>query len=308
MSFNWETEEDVNWDEEPLLEPVPEKEPSRISWRGFVLILLMLGVLAGGVIWYRVGEQIETAETETAVELLTSYDLLTQSAQARDVDLFTSFLSGRSEVWATGQATLVADGVYFDRPTFNLDYIGLTEEPEFTFAPSLMTAEMHTLTAYAFPIGNGITETVVFSQTAVFRRGETKWLYSPPDAEFWGEGQTIKGQLLHIQYPARDEAVISRLAPHLESKLFEACRSLQVICPEVGQFKLTFSMNADSLSPNFPSDQNNLVLPTPSLLGAPMNEVGYLALQQGYTQQLITALLTPAPSNALPPLPVPIDG
>ena len=169
-----------------------------------------------------------------------------------------------------------------------------------TFSPELNAAELTTLQNYSLDIGNGLTQTVQLERVDVYRLGEDRWLWAPPENEFWGIRRRLEGQLLSVRYPARDEAIVHRMASDLEAKLVQLCAMPDIGCPDDMRVRLTFSPEPDSLAQAtfinaLTLDRERpgeaILLPTPSLLGLPQDEVGYQAIFRGYASQFLLITL-----------------
>ncbi len=300
-NFNWQTEDDVSWDD---LEPVTETAvPRRHPWITYALIVV--GVITAVALIYRqVNQRIEAATANATSDILASHNLVQQASINQDVELFNNLLSGRDPDWVDAQSELLQQGNLFDRSAFDLIWLSSPDTAAsqadvesgaigIEINPELNAAEMTFLQDYAVAVGNGVTETVQLRQTAVYRQGTQRWLYAPPDAEFWGAFETVTGSMLSLAYPARDAELALRLSFDLDAKLAEMCRSLADLnCPD--GFRLSLRLDNDPQS-FLDAAQSGyalgnglmLTLPTPTLVGLPVDEAGYQALYRGYAIQLV---------------------
>lgn len=304
MSFEWQTEEDDSWHEEPA-SPEPPK-PGRRRWPWLVLLGLMVVGTAVFLLYRQLNQRIETATNDVAADLVASYAIVQQAAVNHDENLFNSLLSGREPAWAEAQRVTINLGLLFDRPGFGLEWQpGEVETAVFsqTLSPELTAAELTTRQNYSLNIGNGLTQTVQLERVDVYRLGEDRWLLASPAPEFWGIRRRLEGQLLSVRYPARDEEIVHRLAADLEAKLVQLCTVSGYTCPPDAQVRLVFSPEPESLTqatflsaltlerelPGTIWDGNQaVVLPAPSLVGLPQDETGYGAVLRGYARQLLT--------------------
>ncbi len=304
MSFEWQTEEDYNWEEEPEAPEPPQPERRRWPW------LLLVGVLLVGtavtLLYRQLNQRVEAATDDVATNLVASYAVVQQAAQNRDKNLFSTLLSGRDADWSLAQENNLTAGLLFDRPGFDLVWqpdLAETAVISQTFSPDLTAAELTTLQSYSLGIGNGLTQTVQLERLDVYRLGEDRWLYAPPEREFWGVRRRLEGQLLSVRYPTRDEEIVHRLAADLEAKLVQLCNTPGYNCPPDARVRLTFSPEPDSLTQATFLDvftkeseaagaiwngEQAIVLPTPTLVGLPQGEVGYRAIFRGYARQMLT--------------------
>jgi hypothetical protein len=307
MSFEWQTEEDHRWEEEPA----PPKPPKRGRRRWPWLVLAMVVVVGTAVflIYTRINQRVEAATDDIEADLVASYAVLQQAAQNKDENLFNSLLSGRDPEWSLAQQENIVNGTLFERTAFGLEWQPVRAETAVispTFSPELTSAELATLQNYSLDIGNGLTQTVQLLRVDVYRLGEDRWLYAPPEPEFWGVRRRLEGQLISVRYPARDEEMVHRLAADLEARLVQVCSTPGFTCPEDAQVRLTFSSEPDSLTNLAFQDaltedgssgdsvwqgDTAVVLPTPTLVGLPQDEAGYQALLRGYAAYLLTVAL-----------------
>ncbi len=317
-NFDWHEEEDIRWGDQPQLEP---KRPAR-RWPRWLLLLLI--VMAGtGVavtaVYRQLTNRVEEVSFAEESAIRRSHDLVYQSAQQQDRELFVTLLSGRDDAWATAQERVVGAGLLYARNGFSL--VWLPGNPETAVAdieisPDLTMAVLTATHQYAIDVGNNLTQTVTLLQTAVYRRGSDRWLFSPPDADFWGNSVTSQGELLTMSYPARDTAVAQRLAADIEAKINEMCRLEGLECPHDLHLRveLTTSPTAvyetnrppEGFTLNVPPSRSfgwysipgrleekagTLTLPTPTMFGLPQDEAGYQALYRGYGARALSMLI-----------------
>ncbi|MEM7117308.1 MAG: hypothetical protein AAF614_33045 [Chloroflexota bacterium] len=302
MSFDWQTEEDVRWDDEPLAEPTPPKKPRR--WRRWLLVLLVVLVLIGGGAWYayqQVNERLEEVSQRTEEEILASHNLIQTAVSNSDIDLFISFLSGREPEWAFGAEEAVRKSSFLDRPALGLVWQPMAEGSNNLMvqnvSANLNSAEISYEQQFAIDIGNGLTETVTLDMLDTYRLGPNRWLLAPPEAEFWGDNLVHRGQRLHLNYPDRDKEIGRRLGVDLDEKLQEACNRLPGLnCTSDLRLTVHLTSNPSTLAANFGADVlfydlDDIRLPTPTLVGLPQDEPGYQVLLRGYSVQLVSALI-----------------
>lgn len=312
MSFDWKTD-DAKWDDddEPLPSAPARKSPAarvptsatpipfrRLSRRARLAVfgLLALALLAGlGAALYRqLDRRAEAAIEGVKTQVLASQAIIERAAVSADRELLTPFLSGRDDGWATAQERLVSEGLYLERPALGLDWQGPAGEPAVEVAPDLRSAVLTVPQAYVIEAGNGLTETVTLQQTAVFRPAADRWLLAPPDDGFWGESRLQNGRYLSFTYPARDAALVERLAGELDAKMAQLCeRVAEANCPDGPLLQVDFSTDPSSLIQNEllpPAYQ--LALPAPTLAGLPADEIAYRALYRAFAARVV-ATVTP---------------
>ncbi len=303
--FDWQTEDDFDWEELNNSQAAPPRKRRR--WPYFLVIVAILAGL-GYFAWRQVTQRMDENTSAMQADIISSYNLLHFAAGEQDNELFISLLSGRDSSWTNAQNDLFSAGLLVDRSPFNLFAYGADEVKveaddtavSFEFSPDLLAAEMAVQQDFMIDIGNGVTETVTLQQTGVFRMGRERWLYSPPDTEFWGEELTQAGTMLTLTYPTRDAELAEQLHSDLERKLQSACQTLgNDFCPSDTTVTLTFSTDPATLAatnelPLVKQSKNELTLtlPTPSLVGVPTDDDSYDALFRGYGVQLVTAVYT----------------
>lgn len=295
MSFEWQTEEERDW-EQPDLTGGGEHPRPRRRWPA--LLLLAVLIASGAYLaWQQVRERVDETTEVIRDEVRATHDLANRAALDRDQELFVSMLSGRSATWTEAQRNRLDEGLLFSETgrLFGFRVAEAAREPEVALNPDLTEAILSVAQAVAVDAGSGLTETVVFTQTHIFRQGSERWLLSPPDDEFWGSWETRDGQLLQLVYPQRDEELALRLADDLDRKLMEMCRTV-VDCP--GDFVMRLRLEKDPQSVLLAANGEErlgggreLTLPSPTLVGLPVDEAAYAALFRGYAGHLVSAAL-----------------
>jgi hypothetical protein len=301
MSFEWRTDEDEGWPEEgkPRQTAVPQPFLRR-RWRFLLGVLLGLTAVWLVVQW-QIDQRVQSATATLEDELLATHNFVLQTAVRQDETLFRANLSGRDPDWTEVQKTLLDAGLLLGRPMLGWQHqpaARLTpEEVAFVLAPDLQGAELLYPQTYAIQTTPGVTTTFTLQQTAVYRQGSTRWLYSPPDEAFWGEWAVWPGEHLTLAYPGRDAAVAQRLGEDLDALLLKMCTTLADLnCPT--RLRLNVRLDTDPaalLALNDPEAMMQgslrLELPTPTLVGLPTDEVSYDVLVRAYGVQLVTAVL-----------------
>ncbi|MBK8901899.1 MAG: hypothetical protein IPM53_11985 [Anaerolineaceae bacterium] len=303
MSFDWQTEEDGDWEEQTWKDKPVTAESPKPPWRTLILAAVLL-VAVGVVVYRQVNRRIENATTAVESDIFAAHNVLSRAAEGQDADLGKAVLSGRDMGWSQTQSSLLEEGLFYEHPGLGLQlpegeaafaplfrederFINLVVDPDLNGAQLLYARDYLALT------DEGL-ETVTLQQTAVYRRGDTRWLFAPPLEDFWGEWQTEELDHLTFVYPQRDEAVVQELIPELQSLLEETCDTL----PELScttPMRIRFDTDPESLletaDPTHLYDENlRLDLPTPTLVGLPINNDGYEALRTGYGRILVAAL------------------
>ncbi|MBK8901406.1 MAG: hypothetical protein IPM53_09500 [Anaerolineaceae bacterium] len=302
MSFEWRTDEDEGWPEEgkPKQTAVPQPFLRR-RWR------FLLGVLVGiTAVWlavqWQINQRVATATADVETELLATHNFVLQTAVSRDEDLFRANLSGRNPGWGEVQTTLLNEGLLLDRPMLGWQHQPAAdrltrEDVTFVVSPDLQAVELLYPQGYAITRPDGVTKTVTLMQTAVYRAGNTRWLFSPPLEDFWGEWMTQNEGALSLAFPERDQAVAARLAVDLAALLEQMCTGLDDLqCGSDLHVHLRLDNDPESLIAindveTILKSGLRLELPTPTLVGLPTDEASYDVLYRAYGVELATAVL-----------------
>ncbi len=301
-------EDETAWADEADQKKIKRKRPPFLFP---ILILLAVG-LAGGGIYSLVNRQLEGVGEEIKADVRRTHQLVINAADAGDVELFTTFLSGRDARWLEQQRESVKRERFDEAPLLGIE---LAERPlqidEVTLASTLDEATVTYTRWYSNPEESG----AVFGlqQIANYRRGEDRWLLAPPTDEFWGDEATVHQGQMTVLYPERDEIQAIQLSEDLAAALPQICEQLPANeCPNGWQ--LTLKLSADPKTTLFQNqiagsvDGLTLVVPAPTLLGMPIDEAGYEAVFQSYNQLLqrrLTAVFTIYLSdnpNLVPPI------
>lgn len=308
MSFDWRTG-DIDWDErdgersdperrasDGAVDPVGKVQRPAARYRRILLSIAMLSLALGAafVLYRYLDRRAAAAESGIEEQVLASREIIFHTARTRDVELLSGFLSGRDERWTAGQQALAGQGLFYGRDAFGLTWLPEPEiAPQIVVAPDLQTAELLLPQRYAFDIGNGLTETVTLQHAAVFRAGEDRWLLSPPDPAYWGESKTSEGRYILLTYPARDAEIAMRLARDLDALMSDLCvRLTKDVCPSSFRLNVKLSTDPADLSVgSLPIDRwqggREVVLPTPTLFGSPLDEAGYRVLYRRFGVRLV---------------------
>lgn len=301
-NFEWQTEEEEVWEAlENVSEEAESPAPPRRLWPTLTIVAILLA-LVGGVVYWQVQQRIEAATTAVTADILSTHNLIAQAAADKDTDLLTPLLSGREVAWTEAQERLLLAGALYDRALISLplaetETAVLTPDDEkivdIILSPDLNEAELQ----YAMVHESFAGEPVSLVHTAVYRRGRERWLFSPPTSEFWGDWQTDAVAGIEYAYPARDADIANQIAAELGPFLTEMCTGLpELACPEPDELSIRFDTNPDSLtdlldSRNLFGSPRRLNLPTPTLVGLPLDEDGTEALVTGYKVLLGTAVI-----------------
>jgi hypothetical protein len=294
--FEWQTDEEDLWEEErePQAQPAG---PKRRWWPGALVVVLVV-VVAGGLIYRQLNRRVEEAVSSVEEDVIAAFHLVRTSADRRDRELLVGQVSGRDPRWTSIQKELLEAGVLFDRIPFGLWL--QADEPRVVsveLAPNLSEAELVAEQVYAIQAENGVTETVRLQQTMIFRLGERRWLYAPPEQEFWGDYVLVEGEFLTLEVPERDREIGVQLAAGLDRAIEHLCTTMvEINCPAEPELFVRLETDPESwLEISDPANRltanSNVILPAPSLLGLPVDEAAYEALWRGYAEHVLSPFI-----------------
>ncbi|MGB5058661.1 MAG: hypothetical protein WBO48_08205, partial [Candidatus Promineifilaceae bacterium] len=199
----------------------------------------------------------------------------------------------------------------WDRSSFGLNVLpSASAVVSMTVAPDLQSAELLVERRYVVsktdanqPDGRGAnfnasapttqSEAVTLLLPLIFRKGESRWLLSPPSEAYWGGWQQVEGHYITLIFPERDADIALRLLPEMDAQVKKLCNFEPAAdCP--GGWQLLVRLETDPASLTAVADPQTLLqpapifeLPTPSLIGLPVDEAGYEALAQAYAGQVV---------------------
>ncbi len=284
--FDWQTEEDeVVWDDETH---TPQEEPPKrtIKWWYIALPLLLIG--GGYYLYSQIQEQTDTAVSAVEEDILSSHTLLIDSVENQDRDLFELLLSGRDMGWVRAYDDLVREEQFLDYAPFGLTYQSDSYELlNIELTPAFDSAEVEFSLGYL----TDENESIRLKQTAVFRPGETRWLYAPPEAEFWGEWRTLEEDEFTFIYTQQDAEWVEAFAEEMNQWLPTLCEAMeQDACAaweKIIRFDNTPDVKLDYLNVDKQYDAGSqLNVPSPSLIGYPTDEQSERFLMDTYKEML----------------------
>jgi hypothetical protein len=312
-NFDWRMEE-----EEALWEPEATRVRPRPRRRAWMIALVALALVLTAVISYRrLVQRVDQAGAAVRDDVLAVFDLMWQAAGRGDAELYESLLQASHPRMSQGRQQLIEAGLLFDRSPLGLTRLG--DRPRIvsvSLAPDLTTAEVRWQQDYAIHVALGSTETVTLEYTAVYRLDDGRWLQIEPDIDYWGEWQTFNGRSVTVSSPARENGIAARLATELDELvgLFCADASPLLACPNQRPLRLRLEVLPTSLQSMHDTQQvfpfligtaqnsgSPYDLPTPTLVGLPVDEAGYQALYRGYARRLLSLMVQSGPGRSTSP-------
>lgn len=311
--LDWQADEEAGWGHGDLQTVPKVSGPRKRFWHIFLISLVAL--VAGGVlVYWLLNQNLEKRFTSAKLDILAIHNLVLYADRQHDVSLITAVLSHENSNWAKAQKELAQKGLLFGRTSFSLhlptgsgqsfdlanrDPKGLLVDfKEFNISPDLRAATVNSDLMYLIDYGNQVTDTVTLRHTRLFSRVGNRWLLVPPEPGFWGQWVTIREGRLSLRFPERDRKIAERLALDIDAILSHMCQSLaEVECPNDLQVSIILDSNPDSLATTSEtaimlSDISPIRLPTPTLVGTPVDEAGYQALLHGYASHIVTVIIS----------------
>ena len=289
MGLDWHTEEEETvW---------PKREGRRPLWLpprpwggGLGLVFLLLAAVGLGR-WWENYTAAQEQQATAAVEA--SYHLLARATTQRDIELLRLVLSGRDSGWSYEQQSHLLSGQLLQRPFSGWVPLPSQEQVAVSLSGNWQAAEVSLTQSYH--LSYETSPAIALRQQVFFERSsDGRWLYAPPPADFWGDPQTLASPSLTTTYPARDEALVRDLHGVVEEAFGRYCAELGRLCPPNAHIDLHLTSNPASLPQLFNGRRASapsfrVELPTPSLIGQPVDEASQRALYGQYAAYLIVA-------------------
>jgi hypothetical protein len=295
--FEWEAEDGIPLDEEDVHEGYHGERPPRFRRLLLFLVSIVLLTLLVLLMVRQLGQRVASSAEAVEEAVISSHTLVHSAARRGDIELLANVLSDRQLEWTDAQLDLMREGLFYDRRSF-----GLVWQPsesavpvETSITPDLQTAEVDSLQSYL--VQGDPSERVELQHTSIYRRSRDRWLLSPPSYSFWGEKVSTRGRFLELSVLQRDEIPGLRIAADLEASIGAACALLvDLECQDDTHLEVnlladpTLLLELESPESRF-QGKRYLNLPTPTVVGLPMDELGYRALYRGYAERVLSSLI-----------------
>ena len=312
MGLEWRTLEDEEGrvrEEAPEVEARAPQRRGRKRWLSVLIALLLVAVVILTV-RYVLLERLDAFAATVEADVLSMHGIVEQAERDLDGALFGSMISPDYPNWGRTQKEMLLSGARWDRPYFDLTLDRGSDEkpPTGTVEDIVFTSDWRMATVtLAFPYVRPDGSPVTLHQIVTYRDEATGWALVPAYPSFWGEKQTFTGRYLTVEYPERDAATVERLAPEWDKMLAAVCQQLDGIrCRRTWKLDVELSTESSPLarmadqgplwkgmshaSPtNRGAGGSELKLPTPSLIGSPVDEAGYQAVRAGYAPLIVGA-------------------
>ncbi len=208
-------------------------------------------------------------------------------------------MSKEDRHWQQTQRVLFEKGLLLQRNSLGLQLRdGGTDEPLVELSPDLRRATLLYEQEYLANSSPYQGDTVRLLHTAAYQKQGDRWLKTSMNDLYWGEWQKTDGDFLTIEYPERDASVVERIGRDLNAQLRDICQNshredgVSLDCTSFKPFILVMSTDNASMETFSRPDVNlsngkTVLLPTPSLIGLPIDENGYKLIYQGYAQNIV---------------------
>ena len=326
MQLEWETQEEEDGRRQkdaPDVDAPAQKRRGRPWWLWSLLSLL----LAAAVIWgvrYVLLKRLEAISADFEAEVLEIHAIVQQAERDRDEALFGSMISSEYPNWGGRQKRMLRSGMRWDRAFFGLTLAHDADDkpPTGALADIEFTSDWRMATVtLAYPYEQVDGPPVTLEQTVTYREGTTGWALVPAYPAFWGETGTFKGRYVTVEYPERDAATVERLAREWDELLATACEALDDLrCGRAWKLEVELSTESGTLArmaegaasrsrwmemfnaplPERGANGSGLRLPTPSIIGLPVDDAGYGALRAGYAPLIIGGGIAEIVGSAAP--------
>ena len=293
-NFDWQAEDEKQWGEF-----APEKEPppgNRLPRRRLLIIgvALLMAVAMAVVFVNRFEQFLDDSAGDVEQDVLRGHELIIGAGENGDGELFAGLILNRLQEWSDAQTLLVERGLLLDREPLEL-HLPPGSQPVSTrveLRPNLLDAEVSADYEYQVGAIQSDADSVILRQLFSYRLRDDQWLLNPPTATFWGPWLSTSGRYLTLHYPQRDEQIGQRLAADLEALIGQTCHSVaELNCPADLHFQVELHADpavlVDISEPGWHlMAGRRVILPTPTVIGLPVDESGYRVLYRAYAQRI----------------------
>ncbi len=299
QNFDWQTEDEDHWNDLSL-ESTGRSRNSSSARPLIIALCLAITIVLGALLGFRHVDRYLTQATSTVEDdIMASHDIVMAATQESDKEILTSVLSGRDPSWTEMQLRLLDQERLFDRSAIGLSW--QADDSPGNVAISLSAdfnqAEVTVPQKYEVVSYRNQEQIIDLQQTVIYRRSDDRWLLSPPDMDFWGEDIRVSGRFAEMTFPERDETLGRRLAADLESALAGACNQVEgLLCSGEARLYVNFVSNPQSMIDLVEpisrlEDGPDIFLPTPTLIGVPIDNTGYQALLRAYGERVVATYI-----------------
>ncbi len=325
--FEWISDNEDQWDQWDLWEPSFEQIDEEVRENAGPIEKILVGLTLFAILCvfgvtakWGVDKVIYDTSLRLEKDVLSAHQVVQNAAPSGDVESFSLVLSRQNKQWHNIQRVLVRRRLFYDRAPLGLWLdserlpeprgVSLADTNGVGLSPDLEMAEITTLLPYVSQQSDRTLEKVWLRRTDFYQQIGEQWLLIPNDrAGYWGQqGLVQEGEILTVIYPERDRDLVLRLAQNLDAALLRLCQmAVELDCQKGEAFRLDLSTDPATLlnlnnviqRPEFLNWRSlgrakldsEVALPTPGLIGYPVDEAAYQALLCGYAGWLATAFI-----------------
>lgn len=295
--FDWQTEDEETAVSLPKPQRLKLSRRQRAALWG-LFFLLLLGGLSGWQLWRR-----QTARTrQVQADVGAGFQVWYQAVSQNDMELFRYQMSTADRQWLRTQGQLFANDLVLGRTPMGLSLVENNDlQPEIKIAPDYRTAEITFEQSYVPDARLHSGSEIQLQHTAVFQNENGRWVRTMPDNGFWGQTQTQEGARITMRYPHRDAEIGLQLWTDLEAALQTICAETVADggreCDQTTHLDVELRPDAGLLSamPDMETpvfDGRTIILPTPTLVGLPIDAGAYAAYLNGYVGRIMATFKT----------------
>jgi hypothetical protein len=306
--FDWQTEESSPQGD---AEFTGNFSASRRTIGCLTFTIILIVIIISAFIWL-VNDTQSNAVASVKEDVLLAFELRQQAAGVGDGELFSALLSSKDTAWKRDQERLFASNLINDRIAIGLTANSPTQD-HFTLdlSPDLQQAELSFVQEYRIVEVLSSDQEIELLRSLTFHLEDGRWKYAPPDLAFWGPWKEEEGEFISIAYPARDTEFAAPLVDLIDSHLKDLCAKVReenqfgkVFCQGNKPWRIRLHTEEETLlnladASKVGSSQFDFELPTPTIVGVPLNEKDLEVYLELYTKSILqrmeSALLTTAP-------------
>jgi hypothetical protein len=241
-------------------------------------------------------ERAQAAQEQVRAGALAGHELAQRAAAAGDAELFLNLISTGDEGWREAQEALLDEGLLYEGAArfYDMSAVASAEVSQtVALDPGLQVATVEVERPFVTAVRAGVTQTVRLRQTHVYVQQEGGWLLAPPSSEFWSRQWRLNGEMVRVTYHMRDEAVALRLQSLLEEALPQMCELPGLECPADLFIEVRLEPDPELLVEAWKPEamiagNSEVVLPSPTITGTPLDEEGLDLVARTYAAQVMT--------------------
>jgi len=292
--LSWKTEDE---NESPAL--VVKKEPTpRRFHRLIILLSLVIAMMVTFVVYGQLRNRSARNESQVEIDVRSAFKTWRDAVLEVDTEILRSIVVADDARWLSTQRQIIENEMMLDRRAFGLllhdDYM-IPEEPRYELSDDWRSVTFFFTGNYTTQPQQANREEIDLLMAVDFRREGSRWLYGQPVESFWGDSITDEFRHIEVTYPERDREIVHHLATDLDNEIDHLCsRELGTSCPSEMRIKLILehdpSILFEYLEPkSIAFKGQSYYLPSPTLIGIPVDDGGYRSLYDFYSETIVGA-------------------